>query len=681
MCLTPEGSLSNLTDLQGQPATIEEMPTPSSRQRRLLSTAGKLAGVAVVTGALVAGLILPFVGGVGLVADKAAGQFLDTSCDLVISPAQQTTTVYASDGTTALATLYAQNRQDVPISAVPQVVQDALISTEDKRFYSHHGVDLHGLIRAAIANSSGGGDTQGGSTLTMQYVKQVRYYQASTDAERQSAIQQDLNRKIQDAKCAIDLEKRYSKTQILDDYFNIAYFGENSYGIQIAAQTYFGVPAAKLTITQGATLVGLLQSPSALDPFVNPRASLARRNQVLQNMVANNELSAAAAAKYQAAPLGLSSSKSPVSREGCTNASTAVKNVGFFCDYVVSWLQKQGLKLQTLQTGGLKIVTTLDANLQNSGQQAIWNSGLNPVSATALVMPSVVPQTGAVTSMITSRHYGLGAGQTTLPLFTDGFAGSGSTYKYFTAITALKLGVQPDFTLTTGTESYTVKNCPTDANTVPYTIHNAGSYDATLPLSDALPESVNTYFVAMEDQLFGCNLTPIVQTALGLGMTTLEQPDVSTPGKTVAQATIDEHRTGFTLGFSGTSALELSAAYGAAANDGLFCPANPVKSITGPTGAAVRYTKPACTRQFSPQVARTLIKIMTADTSTAKGTAGRYFGSWYDNGGSLVASKTGTDNDDVAGPDGGNGNSALWFAGITPNLVSAAALVNPTSSV
>jgi membrane peptidoglycan carboxypeptidase len=651
----------------------------TAHRHRLLRTAGKLAAAIAVAGALIAGMVLPFVGGLGLAVGSAAGDFLNTSCDLVITPAQQTSTVYASDGHTVIATLYAQNRQDVALSQVPQSAQDGLISTEDRRFYSHHGVDLHGLLRAAVHNGSGG-DTQGGSTLTMQYVKQVRYYQASTDAERQAAIQQDLGRKLQDARCAIDLEKRYSKSQILDDYFNIAFFGENSYGIQVAAQTYFGVPASKLSLAQGATLVGLLQSPSELDPFVNPNAAEQRRNQVLENMVGNGKLSRAAASTAEASPLGLSGNAPPPVREGCTNASTAIRNAGFFCDYVTSWLQTQGgLSAQSIKTGGLRIVTTLDAGLQNSGQLAVWNSGLSSSSPTALVMPSVVPQTGAVTTMITSRHYGVGAGETTLPLFTTGYAGSGSTYKYFTTLAALNLGIQPDFTMTTGSDAYTVRNCPVDASTVPYTTHNAGSYRATLPLSDALPESVNTYFVGLEDQFFGCDLSPIVHTALNLGMTALNQPDATGGSQSIAQATIDEHRTGFTLGFSPTSPLQLSAAYAAAANDGVFCPADPISGITGPTGAPVRYTKPACSRQFDPQVARTLVRMMTADTTSYQGTAVGYFRDWYANGGSQVASKTGTDNDDPAGPDQGNGNSALWFVGMTPSLVSAAALVNPSS--
>jgi membrane peptidoglycan carboxypeptidase len=647
---------------------MQGMSTFSTRHPAL-RTLAKLLGILVVAGVLAAGMLLPFVGGAGVVAAKAAGDFLDTKCDLTISPAAQTSTVYASDGTTAIATLFAQNRRDVPLSQIPQATQDALISTEDRRFYSHHGVDLHGLLRAAVSDTSGGGDTQGGSTLTMQYVKQARYYQASTAAEREAAVDQTLDRKVQDAKCAIDVEKRYSKSDILDDYFNIAFFGENSYGIAVAAQTYFGVPSAKLSVPQSALLVGLLQSPTQLDPFQNPTGAKDRRNVVLQNMVDNGKLSAAQAKAYQASSLGLASKPAPP-RQGCTNASSAVLNVGFFCDYVVNWLQTTGgLSKQTIETGGLKIVTSLDVGLQNNGQESVWNTSLDPKSVTAVVMPSVDPKTGHVTSMITSRHYGVGAGESTVPLFTNAYSGAGSTYKYFTAITALKLGVTPDFTLTTGSQ-YTVKDCPAD--TAPYTISNAGNYLATLPLKDALPESVNTYFVAMEDQLFGCNLSPIVKTAQSLGMNALNTK-LNGSSTTIAQDVVNQHQTGFTLGFAPTSALELTDAYAAMANDGVYCPANPIMSLTDPAGKAVAYKKPGCSRQFSPQIARTLLSIMSQDTNSYKGTAVSYFRNWYAEGGSPIASKTGTNNDN------GNGNSALWFVGVTPNLVAASALVNPSS--
>jgi membrane peptidoglycan carboxypeptidase len=285
--------------------------------------------------------------------------------------------------------------------------------------------------------------------------------------------------------------------------------------------------------------------------------------------------------------------------------------------------------------------------------------------------------------MITSRRYGLRprSGESVLPLFTAGYAGAGSTYKYFTTLAALKLGAQPDFTLNSGSTTYTVRHCPTDPNDhrPPYTTHNAGTYADTLPLSAALPQSVNTYFVALEDQFFGCNLRPIVQTALDLGMATLHRPQTPASRLSIAQAVVAQHQAGFTLGFSPTSTLELTAAYGTVANDGVFCPPVPIARVTGPDGAAVPIEKPRCRRELSPQVARTMVRMMTADTKDSQGTAASYFEDWYRAGGSPVAAKTGTDNDDVRGPHHGQANSALWFVGVTPRLTSAAALINPVA--
>jgi membrane peptidoglycan carboxypeptidase len=364
----------------------------------------RITACLVVCGAVIAGVALPFVGGIGLAVTAASTHLLNASCDITAAPPQQSTRILASDGKTLIASLFTQNRQDVPLTQIPASVQRALIDTEDRTFYSNDGIDLKGIVRAAVSNGTGG-PTEGGSTLTEQYVKQLEYYQATTDAARQAAVAENLQRKLEDARCALKLNQTYTKAQILDGYFNISFFGENSYGIQTASETYFGIPAAKLDLAQGAMLVGLLQSPTAYDPFVDPQAARTRRDQVLDNMVATGDLSAAQAAKYKATPIDLTSASPSPIREGCAYANPAIKNVGFFCDYAVNWLQTQGgLSAAELQTGGLTVVTTLDAALQNSGQTAVWSSGLDPASPTALVMPSVDPRTGAVQTMITSRH-------------------------------------------------------------------------------------------------------------------------------------------------------------------------------------------------------------------------------------------------------------------------------------
>ncbi len=650
----------------------------------ILTKLGKLAGLVVLAGVLAAGLLVPYIGGAGLAAKAGADKFLNTTCSLTEEPVQQKTSIYASDGKTLIATLFDQNRQVVPLSRVPKQLVNALISTEDRRFYQHHGVDLRGLVRAALHTSSG--NTQGGSTLTEQYVKQVNYYNAISNNDTKAAdaaINQNIDRKLSDAQCALQIEKKYTKAQILEKYLNIAFFGQGAYGIQTAAQTYFGVDVSKLTVPESALLVGLVQSPTAYNPFNDQAAARARRNVVLDNMASQNYITAAQAVAYKAAPIPLSTKSTP--SRGCAFANPAVLNAGFFCDYLTNWLTTTGgMTASKLNTGGLKIVSTLNVGLQNTGQQNIWTqSGLDPAASNGyiLAMPSVTPSTGAVTSMITDLHYGVkagNAGYSVNPVFTDAYAGSGSTYKYFTALTALKAGVDPNFLLN-APDPYHPTNCPSEPAGG---FRNAGSYQPTLPLFKALPESSNTYFVAMEDKFFGCDLNPIVQTAEGLGLKALTNPRYDISGRTIAQQVTQDRSATFTLGQFPTSTLELTGAFSALANDGVFCPPTPIASITGPDGKPVSYTKAGCTRQFSPYVARTLSNIMVNDTHSGYGTAGSFFGNWYANGGSLVAAKTGTNNSASCDANGNNcaddgGNSALWFVGITPSLTSAAALVNP----
>jgi membrane peptidoglycan carboxypeptidase len=658
--------------------------------RTILSKLIQLIGLLVIAGVLAAGFLLPYIGGAGLVAKSGADKFLNTSCNLTEEPVQQKTTMYASDGKTVIATLFDQNRQVIPFKSMPKDVINALIATEDRRFYSHHGVDMRGLLRGALKTTNG--DTQGASTLTEQYVKQVRYYEAATDAERAAAIDQNIDRKILDARCALKIETQNSKTDILQKYLNIAFFGENAYGIQTAAQTYFGVNASRLTIPEAAMLVGLVKAPSDYDPFEHPQAARDRRDLVLDNMASQNYITTAQADAYKAQPIKLAPHSTPA--RGCAFANPRVKNVGFFCDYALDWLENTGgLNAQRINTAGYKIITTLDANLQTYGQNNIWTqSGLDASHGGGyiLAMPSVTPSTGAVTSMITDVKYGVKKGDPGYSvdhLFTKGYAGSGSTYKYFTALTALKLGVPTNYTLTTDNNEWTTKNCPVDDQTgKPYTVHNAGNYSSTMPLDHALPASSNTYFVAMEDQTFSCELGPIVNTALGLGMNQLKNhvydSQGNDTGRTIAQSVVSGRQATFTLGQDPTSVLELTGAFSAVANDGVYCPPIPIRTVTDINGKPVPFKRPGCSRQFDPYTARTLVNIMTNDTHSGYGTADRYFADWYANGGSLVAGKTGTNNSTKFDPAthqnvDDQGNSALWFVGITPSLVSAAALVNP----
>jgi membrane peptidoglycan carboxypeptidase len=648
-----------------------------------LTKLAKLAGLIVIVGVLAAGLLLPYVGGAGLAAKAGADKFLDTKCTLKPLAPQQTSTMYASDGKTVIATFFDQNRSIIPLSRVSKNVINALISTEDRRFYDHHGVDTRGLLRAALHTSSG--NKQGASTLTEQYVKQIRYYQATTPEEQEAAIVQTLDRKISDAQCALKMERDNTKKQILEGYLNIAFFGENSYGIQRAAQTFFNTSADKLTVAQAALLVGLVKSPTSLDPFAGDKqlqAARTRRDLVISNMADQHFITDAAATRAKATPVKLAPAAVPP--RGCAFATKAITNVGFFCDYAYRWLQQVGgLTQQKIDTGGYQIVTTIDPGQQNQVQaslsadmaQSLAFKKPNGDAPSAAIMPGIDPSTGAVKFLATSRQYGSGApNKTTNPIFSIATAGAGSTFKYFTALAALKLGAQDSFQLTTG-GTYHTKNCPPGTDPQPNGYHNAGNYAQTMTLRNALVQSSNTYFVGMEDMVFNCDLHTIIQTAKDVGNSSLNI--LQSDGKTLGDRIIAGQEATFTLGQHSVSPIDLTVAYGTAANDGVLCPPNPIASITEPGNTAVKINKPACSRKLDPYTARTVVDIMVGDTNNGAGTAVGAFNNWYGNGGSRVAGKTGTNNgSDGAGNDSGN-NAALWFVGATPHLVSTTAIYNP----
>ena len=636
----------------------------------------KLIGTIAIAGVLAAGVLLPFVGGAGLAAKHEADKFLNTTCNLQETAPPQKSQVFARDGHTLIATIFKQDRQPIPLSSIPKSLQQALVATEDRRFYQHHGVDMRGLIRSAINTSSG--ETQGGSTLTMQYVKQIRLYQAGDNIKKQDeAIAQNLNRKIEDAKCALYIEATLheSKDKILENYLNIATFGENSFGIETAAETFFDKTAAQLTVPESAMLVGLLRAPGDYDPFIHPDAARQRRNEVLQNMVTVGDLTQAQAARYQATPVSLATTSPPPVREGCDNAPTKIANVGFFCKYAVNWLLTNKVVTDAqLETGGLRIVTTLNPQLQNTmqGNLARTLPANGPMTA---VMPVVDPHTGDVLAMATSKKYGSTKNATTLPIFTSYTAQGASTYKLFPLLTALSTGIPSGWQLQTppAGQKYKWTHCPDNGP--------VGNGDANErffnneTLTSATAKSSNTYFTGLADQLFECNLQPIIDMAGKLGMRSLEQPS-DERGLTVGQQIIKySSAKRLVLGDIATSPLELAGAYAAVANDGLFNAPAPILSVADSKGHPIPAQRTPGVQVVSPEVARRAVDILIHDTK-APGTSAASFHKWYPQNRSLIAGKTGTapGRNLKTGKDDKNG--ALWFVGMTPDLVATTALIN-----
>ncbi len=637
-------------------------------------TLGKLVLALVATGVIAAGMLMPVVLGSGLVGKNYSSKFLETACNLQETKPPQPTTLFARDRKTVIARLFTQDRTLVSLDQIPKYLPDALIATEDRRFYSHHGVDLRGLMRSAISTTSG--DTQGGSTLTMQYVKQIRYYQAGDDPKmQQAAIAQTIKRKMEDAKCALDFEgpRHETKRDILDNYLNIAFFGEHAYGIQKAAETYFNKPASRLTLAQSSLLVGMLRAPSAYDPFVHPAAAKQRRNEVLQNLVNVGKLSQQIADQQKATAIALATTRPPLVKQGCANANSTLRNAAFFCDYAVRWLRTSGGLSETqLQTGGLKVITTLDPTLQNSAQANIAKA-IPATSPMTAVLPGVDPRTGDVLMMATSKKYGSKKGETEQPLFTSYTVGGASTFKLFPLLTALDTGVPTSWPLTTtGNQgSYTPKQCVTRNKVV--NGDEKVSYNATERLDSATAKSSNTYFVGLADQLLGCKLEPVVNLMSELGMKGMQQPS-DTQNQTWAQVIVAKQRAQqLVLGSVPTSALELAGAYAAVANGGRYNTPAPILSITDGTGAKVAVKRTPGVQAVSAEAAANAVQVLIGETKGV-GSAASRFTDWYNQNSSDIAGKTGTNPADT------KNNSSIWFVGMTPQLVASSGLINFDSS-
>src|SRR5687768_8835477 len=256
------------------------MSENAAHRTRLIA---KLAMTIVVAGALLAGMLLPWIGGTGMVARNSASLLDALPVELTDQTPAGNSRVLAADGS-LITNFYTNNRTSVKPDQISPVMKQALVDIEDSRFYDHNGLDVQGTARALMKNLAAGSVQEGGSTLTQQLVKQTLLQSATTAEERLAATKDDVARKLREARLALALEEKYSKDEILTRYLNIVYFGQGAYGIQAAAQRYFSVNAKDLTLPQAAMLAGLVQSPAIDDPIANPENAAVRRNQVLQRM-------------------------------------------------------------------------------------------------------------------------------------------------------------------------------------------------------------------------------------------------------------------------------------------------------------------------------------------------------------------------------------------------------------
>ncbi|WP_326855795.1 transglycosylase domain-containing protein [Actinocrinis sp.] len=638
---------------------------------RLISHLGTFVVISALAGVLIAGLTLPFVGSFGLTAKAASDHFEDLPVDFAAPVLPQRTKILADDGSLIAYTWgdYG-NRIVVPMSQINPSMPHALVAIEDIRFYQHGGIDIKGTMRALLNNSSGG-NTQGGSSITQQYVKNVLLLEAGTDkAKQQAAIADTFSRKITELKYAIAVEKTLSKDQILERYLNLVYFGNGSYGVEAAAERYFSTTANKLTPPQAAMLAAIVNSPTEFDPFAHPTDTMTRRNIVLQDMAnpSLNYITPAQAAQYEKQPLGL---KPTTPHSGCIEAQGSAQ---FFCNYVYESFLADPAYGKTVDDrkamwdlGGLTIQTTMSQQDEHSSDAAIatrvYGTDLAKHDiASALVM--VQPGTGQIKAMAQSARMGSSSGQTYINLSADkahagtnGFQ-AGSSFKIFVGLAALEQGINPnqvvDAPATLDDVGAQVAVCagsqthitwpPDQPESGKYAPSNDDHADHPTAMPNAYAQSINTYFLKLEETTGLCKPAQIAES---MGVT---QDNDSGTGKSLQQIL------SFTLGTNLITPVEMASAYATLAAQGTYCVPYVITQVTDVSGKSYGGQSKNCRQVLDPNIANEMTSMLQGVV-----TVGTAAGAVPLSSTRPIAGKTGTTDSGVA----------TWFDGYTPQLAAA----------
>ncbi|KIS25897.1 glycosyl transferase [Arthrobacter sp. SPG23] len=643
---------------------------------RLAAALARLIGfiaVSAVCGVLAASLVAPSVAAAGVTVSSSITFFNNLPGDLTVNPPSQATKMVTSDGQ-PIATFYAENRVRVTLDQMSPFIKDAIVAIEDSRFYEHGGVDPQGILRALTFNVTQGG-RQGASTLTQQYVTNVineSYLSADQGEQVILSGQKSVGDKIREMKLAIELEKKYTKDQILEGYLNIVFFNRDAYGIEAAARHFFSASAKDLTLPQAALLAGLVNSPSFYDPAVHPENSLQRRNQVLGNMLEQKKITQA---EHDAAAATGVELKITPGRQGCAAAVIAP----YFCDYVSHLILNNPAygadpndRERLLYRGGLTIVTTLDSRLQAAAQaQVEATAGANPDKWGAALV-TIQPGSGRILAMAQNTVFLPAEGKfdTQLNFNVDskdangndlngagGFQ-PGSTMKPFTFAEWLNEGKPINAMIDASRRTYPLdfpwrSSCGKVLGAYNTAQRNEGAADdlqnndpgyyRPMPVNYGLYNSINTATFAEAAQLDFCGIQKMVD-AVGLHS-----------GLDGAQ--VNMHQLGNLLGAIGVAPLHLANAFATFANDGRYCTPVAVADVSDPAGRHLPAESSQCRPAVKPEVARGVNAVLQ---DVLKMGSGIYINPKVQSK-VPVAAKTGTSNN----------NGATWVAGYTSGLATA----------
>jgi penicillin-binding protein 1A len=531
----------------------------------------------------------------------------------------QNTTITDSSGKTIGMFNAGENRLPVKLDTVPKVVQDAVLATEDHNYFTHGGVDVRGTARALWSDVRGN-NLQGGSTITQQYVKNAYV-----------GDQRTLVRKVKEAILAMKLEKKMSKDEILERYLNTIYFGRGAYGIQTASKAYFNKNVDQLGLQEASYLGGLIRAPELADAYRSPDTATSRRALTLGSMVKYGLTSQADADKVLAKPLSsyvVKQSKQSTKLAGVDDGSQ------YFVDYVKQTLVER-FGEQVVETGGLKVTTTLDLKAQSQAYDAVYGLLKPNEPAGALVQ---LDENGYIRAMVGGRNYA--TSQVNLALGGEGGGSgrqAGSTFKPIALAAALEQGIcykeafsgPAKMDLPDGSKTWHVSN-----------FSNEGF--GKINLTEATVHSVNTVYAQLAQEVGAAN---IVSEAHQLGVKA-ELPSTDS----------------LALGSGDVSALDMADAYLTFSQGGVQVDPTPILEVKGADGSTMKLDKPKRTRVMSEETANRINTILQQVVQRGTGTKAQI--------GKPVAGKTGTTDD----------NGDAWFVGYTPKKTTAVWMGYPEGS-
>jgi penicillin-binding protein 1A len=507
----------------------------------------------------------------------------------------------------------ATNRQPLPLAKISPWLPEATVAIEDARFWQHGALDYQGIARALYQDLSKGHIVQGGSTITQELVRNL--YIGNN--------QRTLSRKLKEACLSEKVFQKLSRKAILTDYLNEVFYGRHAYGAEAAAQTYFSKDASELTLAQAALLAGLPQAPSTDDPFLNPRAATARRNEVLRAMWKNGYITADKLRRAERKPLLL--------KRG--HLYSQLHQPNFF-----GWATQQLANLphfgqREVELGGLKVRTTLDTRLQGLAYHAV-TSVLHTRTDPAAALVAIDPRTGAVKAMVDYLPSGR---RMQFNFATQAHRSTGSSFKPITLATALSEGDSLSSTFYGPPEIFiTDPQCATGPNSGPWDVHNFADESAgTMNLIDATANSVNTIFAQLVAKV-GVRNVKLMAHRLGITSS-------GNNFKTVCA---------MTLGSVGFTPLEMADVYATFASGGIQHPPQAFESVRGPTGKLIEKLTTSGQRVLGPNVAAELTYALRGVIEHGTGTAAAIS--------RPAAGKTGT----------AENFQDAWFCGYVPQLAT-----------